>query len=368
MEVSARVDDKIKYGASIFIKNYDAGILRGTDADGIRHNVPNSQFEKWKINQYGFRQEMFPTEKASGVKRIICMGTSETFGLYEDAGKEWPAQLNQILAPYQRFEVINTSVVGLGLDSFVPYMEKYVFKFKPDVVILYINPYFQFEGESRDKKSISAENTSANSATPKTQGAKGYSLNLRLIPKMKNAVKQIMPPFLLKKYQIWAMAREVQEIEKKQLQGREPQDRVPFDTLESFKADLAQMVELLRERKIEVILSSYPVLISEANNQKYLEIFLDNRRFAVNLSFAGMIEAPIQLNKIVQSVAQELGVVFLDNARSIPQDVKYFGDNVHYTNEGARLVAANFADILLRKYAPELDNTVIRYVRDIRVN
>jgi hypothetical protein len=81
-----------------------------------------------------------------------------------------------------------------------------------------------------------------------------------------------------------------------------------------------------------------------------------------------MVLAPKQYNQEIESVAHELGVGFVDNARAIPQDVKYFGDNVHYTNEGARLVAGNFADILLKMYTPGRDNTVIRHVRDIRVN
>jgi hypothetical protein len=31
----------------------------------------------------------------------------------------------------------------------------------------------------------------------------------------------------------------------------------------------------------------------------------------------------------------------------LPKDIQYFGDNVHYTNQGARLIAFNFAQYIL---------------------
>jgi hypothetical protein len=347
MEFCARIDDKIKYQAPVF-GAYRSERLRETDQNGIRHNIPNSRFEKWQINQFGFRGEPFPIEKSTGVKRIVCMGTSETFGLYEDPGKEWPAQLAEILAPCKRFQVINASVVGLTLDKFIPYMERYVFKFKPDVVILYVNPYFYNPRMSR--ATISEANGTENRAAEIALNAglvKKLMPSPRFLPKVKETIKNFLPRWMVKRYQIWNMATQVNSIERRALKEKEPQDSIPGEVLMSYRNDLCRLVMFLNDRHIEVVLSSYPTLISQDNIDKHLDIFLDNRRFSVYLSFIGMMVAPKQFNDVTRSVAEDLRVGFVDNSNQIAKDVRFFGDNVHYTSEGARLVASNFAELFL---------------------
>jgi len=96
VELSARVDDYINYKAPL-LKNYSAELLRTTDAEGIPINVPNIRYEKWYNNSHGFRGAPVATLKPINSKRIACMGTSETYGLYENENMEWPAQLNKML-------------------------------------------------------------------------------------------------------------------------------------------------------------------------------------------------------------------------------------------------------------------------------
>jgi hypothetical protein len=47
-----------------------------------QHGRPNAQYLKWKLNSLGFRgPELDP-----GATRILCVGSSETFGQYESEG------------------------------------------------------------------------------------------------------------------------------------------------------------------------------------------------------------------------------------------------------------------------------------------
>jgi len=347
MEVCARIDDKINYDAPL-LGSYDSTLLRKSDSEGIRHNVPNSRFEKWKINKFGFRGDEISLEKPRGMKRIACMGTSESFGLYEDSGKEWPAQLNDLLSPSGKFQVINTSVVGLGIEYFKPYLEKYVLKFEPDLVILYINPYFYISQVGKNPQKTSKPKMEE-ARQPISEGLtlKSLRIDLRIFPKIKQAFKQIVPPRVLKRFQIWSMSREVQALEKHHLNGTKPIDVIPESYLNSFKNDLNDIILFLSSKGVGVILSSYPVLISKTNLGEYLEIFLDNRRFCIELSFEGMIKAPKQFNSIIQSIANEGGAGYVDNFNGMPKEIKCFGDNVHYTNEGARIIASNFAKYIL---------------------
>ena len=348
MEVSARIDDMVKYGAPLW-GPYNADLLKEDDSEGILHNVPNRRFEKWEINADGFRGDEISERKPEGVKRIICMGTSESFGLYEDNGKEWPAQLRRLLSPAAEFEVINTSVVGLSFGQFKAYLERYVLKFHPDLVILYVNPYFCVSQISESLgKPLRLKNRETRGTISAGSRMRLLVVKLRILPKIKQTLKKTVPLGILKRYQIWSTSRQVNALEKSMLNGAGPLDTVPEEYLNSFRNNLSQTVQFLTERHVEVILSSYPVLISKENLKKYPEIFLDNRRFCVELSFNGMIEAPHQFRSVIHSVANDLGVGYVDNFTYLPKDIKYFGDNVHYTNQGARVVASNFAQYILK--------------------
>ncbi len=349
MELCARIDDSFKYQAPIF-GAYSSDILRATDKDGIRHNVPSSRFEKWEINNFGFRGKPFGTEKPRGVKRIVCMGTSESFGLYEDPNMEWPAQLNAMLQHHKRYEVINASVVGLGIEYFVPYLKKYVFHLRPDIVILYVNPYFYLGGKIM-KKARRQNNPSSQNVTDKVSKKVKIKisdrLKPRLLPKIKQAVKQRMPKALLRTYQVWDMSRQVRELEERDLKGKTPLDVVPKEYMESFELDMTSLVDFLKHHQIQVILSTYPTLATEENLKHHPEIFLDARRFSIWLSFNGMMDASRRFNDVLRLVAEKTGVGLVDSSRIVPGNIQYFGDNVHYTNEGATLVAQGFADFIL---------------------
>jgi lysophospholipase L1-like esterase len=113
---------------------------------------------------------------------------------------------------------------------------------------------------------------------------------------------------------------------------------------------LEGLIEFLHHQKIAVILSSYPVLISPENLQEYLEIFLDHRRFYIELSLVGIIDASFKFNDVIKAIANEYSIGFIDNSSGIAKNTKYFADNVHYTDEGARLVALNFANYIKKRW------------------
>src|SRR6266545_3566616 len=121
LEVAARVDDRVTWGAPL-LGPYRPEVLTEVDSGGIPRNVPGARFEK-----------------SPGTRRVFCLGQSESFGLYEPDGAEWPARLGTLLAPRGGLEVVNASVVGLGRRSRSAYLDRYVLPLQPDVVILFVN-------------------------------------------------------------------------------------------------------------------------------------------------------------------------------------------------------------------------------------
>lgn len=346
LEVCARLDDKFTYGAP-FLGSYDGKDLIPYDSEGIRYNRPNSQFEKWKINHLGFRSEDLPEKKPSGVTRIVCMGASETFGSYEKEGVEWPAQLGRILSLHPNLQVVNGAVVGTSLKQYKKYIEKYVVKIEPDVIIMFINPFDyasrdDVEGSRMEHKIEQRGGLVRSMIFSSTE----LVLKVRFIPKIKQAIKKAIPPDILQRYQIWNLKRQLSALEKQRLNGKKPLDSVPEKCLNTFQNDLEYLLTYLLEKKIKVVLGTYPCLISKNNVKEYEVIFLDNRRFMVELSLDGMIDASPRFNQVIGRVASKFGVGLLDISSVVPKNGRYFADNVHYTDEGARLVASKFAEYI----------------------
>jgi hypothetical protein len=356
IEICARIDDKIRYGAPFF-GDYSSALLRAKDPEGINSNVPNSHFEKWNINRFGFRGRDVSIRKPKGVTRIICMGTSETFGLYESPGREWPNQLNNMLNGDNHFQVINTSVVGLPLKKYRRYIEKYVIRFEPDVIILLINPFDYAVGTEKFAKRQNTSQKHINEGLKrKIFDLKNIIYTFRILPKFKQVLKTLIPEEVLRKYQIWDMERQLQGLERRRLDGNKPINVISNQSLDGFRSDLEELVEFLRHQKIKVILSSYPVLISSENIDKHLEVFLDHRRFYIELSLQGIIDASVKFDEVIKRVANDYSIGFIDNNAALSKDSRNFADNVHYTDEGARLVALNFATYIRKQ---RTDNVIL---------
>jgi hypothetical protein len=352
MEVCARLDDWLRYDAPL-LQKYSSERLRGRDTGGkYSYNLPRASFEKWRHNSLGFRSPEFDLEKRQGITRIVCVGSSESYGLYESAGKEWPAQL-QTLVPPSRCQVVNASVVGLSLNSFRSYLEKHVFPLHPDIVVLVVNPIFYVTAQSRSElRKSNPEHAGATVPQPAPSGKQKVLAHLRILPKLKQVVKQAVSsawPEAFKRYQLESTLKQVQEQERS-LAGRKPMQAIPPAYVKGFEEELTRTVELIRSHRARVILTSYPALISRDNLSIYPEIFLDNRRFCIELSLAGLLDAFTRFNEATARISRELGVTFVDTQLALPKSTEFFGDNVHYTDKGARI----FAEQVLRGVDPSM--------------
>jgi len=352
MEVMARIDDKLSYDAH-FLKKYNYDMMWEKDNEGIQHYIPNSRFEKWQINRFGFRGNDFKLKKGNGQKRIICMGASETFGLYESPNKEWPAQLNTFVKNNMgnKVEVINASVAGITLKHLKRYIEKYVIKFDPDIIILYFTDLtYALERMKLSRKTSASNNKNNKILLFKEFVSHDLLGNLRILPKVKQVIKENISTHLLRRYQLWDVKRKVKAKEFTYLHGNRPKDMVSQKSVEAFHSDVVDLVVFLKKQKIKIILSTYPILLCEENIERYPEIFLDIRRFLPELSFQGIIDTHSRFNDVLSDVANKHGIYLVDNSRSLSNDKRYFMDLAHYSDKGASLVASNFEKVVMRLF------------------
>ncbi len=336
IETCARFDDVLRFDAP-FWGTYTDKSLRTIDESGINRNVPNSSFEKWKNNSLGFRGEEVLLEKPTGLVRVVCMGTSETYGLYESANMEWPAQLQSLLPNSARYQVINASVVGMPLNKYRAYIEKYVVKIKPDIIILFINPYAYVMGSEKANKH--SEDRYKRQHIEEKKKYFSFRAFEKLKLKFKAEVKQELPADLLKKYRVWQYSKIVNETEMRRLKNKLPMETVSQSHVDAFGYELNELIKYLKQQNIQVVLSSYPVLLQPGTLEAYNDIFIESRVGLVEYSFNGLIDISEKINLKIKDAAQKSGVGYVDIDSMVPKNLQYFADHVHYTDDGAHKVA-----------------------------
>ncbi len=348
LEVGARIDDAVSFDAPFF-GAYSSILLRAHDEDGLRKNIPRGQFEKWKNNSLGFRGPEISLEKPEGIVRVACMGTSETYGLYESPDKEWPGQLREFLSDYSKFEVINTSTVGLPLVRYKDYIQRYVLPLSPDIIIIYSSPHSYLANRIRVENGIVGLGEIQGGARPSLPGNEFYGES-RSVPKIRQMVRAFLPPSLIEWYDGYSGRKQIAAAEARYLRGEKPFDVIPDELLASYTQDITDLILFLQENNIRPILCNFPSLLSKENLEKYPGTFMAGRRFIVELSFEGMLDTSARVTKLNEQIALDLGIGFLDNDGIIPKDKDHFADNVHYTDTGAELVARTIADYLKINY------------------
>lgn len=322
-------------------------ILLEEDSDGILHNVPNAKYEKWEINSFGFKGGEINLEKREDQIRIVCFGSSESFGLFESKDKEWPSQLGEMLKDqFPRVEVINASVIGLNFKKSKYYLEKYVLPLKPDIMIIFNQRFVlivrdMIRGlERRDEVNRGKGREIKNPI--KVLLSRGKSLS-----KLDKAIERCLPKSLSTAISMWRLREKIRRKEKRHCINKKPMDEVPENIVLEYEKDLRLLIDYLEENHIFPVLSTYPSLITPFNKDSHKNLLLATRHFfCIELSENGLMNASEKFNDAVRRVAQDYHLPFVDNDRLIPKTLEYFGDNIHYTNKGAEFIAKNFYDLL----------------------
>ena len=323
--------------------------LQEEDINGICHNVPNTVYQKWKINSLGFRGKEIDFEKKEGKIRIVCFGGSETFGFYESPCKEWPSQLKEMVRDeFPTVEVINASIVGLRVTKRKDYVWKYVLPLKPDIMIIFHQRFLEYVKDSIrgvDEKGLASkirgERVKNPAVDPTTVSAK------RAHSKIVDVLIRCLPEGLLTQHRLWKLRRRIRRKEEKYLIHKEPMNEVPDNIVFEYERNLTGFVHYLKENHIVPVLSTFPALVTPFNKDTYKDLLLATRLlFCIELSENGILNAIRQLNHVIRRIAKEENLILIDNEDLIPKTREYFGDNFHYTDKGAEFLARNVCDIL----------------------
>jgi hypothetical protein len=324
LEVCVRVDDLYEDGAP-FWGNHDIDSIFRADVVG-RRGISNARFRKWKLNNAGFRGP----DLREGTVRVVCIGASETFGMYESEDKEFPRQLEADLnrsAKQLEFEVINVAYPGQSLRTALRRIPEYVDLLKPKYGLLYINPTAYIE-----------EPTKAGRPTaPKTK------LSFRIAERFRELAKRLLPDLI----QAQLRARNVENAKDSLQQYRGTvYQTLPEGNVERFRSELTEAIDDLVSHGV------FPIVITHATrfgpNFQYEdpEMLLNWRRFNPGLKESGFADMERRTNRVVREIAAEKGVGFVDAAGIVPPGPEYFQDFVHFTDAGAEVLAKQTATVI----------------------
>jgi len=326
LEVCARVDDVITYGAP-FWGTYNDEILLQRDSIG-KWGKPGARYAKWQLNSLGYRGP----ELRVGSVRILTMGASETFGLYEAPGEEYPRQLERDLnlwAGKDLFQVVNVAFAGETLPTTIVRVPQIVRQIHPSYALIYpdLSSYIWMSLRSP-----------ANNLPAQDASRSGLKFESRLSGRVENLLKQALPISIQNELRKISMRREITSRHYVIL------DRLPEDRFEHFRQDLQALIAALRDYEVEPVLVTHATIFSRPLSESDRISLTHWRKIYPMLKEEGFLDMEKRMNDVIRQTAVEEHLPLIDAEKEMPHGPKYFADFVHFTTYGAGVMASILAN------------------------
>jgi lysophospholipase L1-like esterase len=332
MEMACRVDDAIRFGTPVLSRVESESDLLVRDADG-EHGRPHARYGKWVINNVGMRGPDIDPVKPPGTLRVVTAGASETFGLYESPGQEFPRQLEDTLRARvgPRVEVLNAAIFGMSLPTLEQDLRLRVRALRPDVVVLYPTPVQYLNEETPTP----AEPDSAASGRLPFRDA----LYPRAMERLRKQAKALVPEWLATSLRRDDIARDARD---------HPAGwrftSVPADRLAAYDADVRRTIGTIHA------IGAAPVLAIHANafeegespNQALLVSWENQYHRATG---DALIAFEAAAARATMQAARDSNVIVVDLRRV--HATPMFADYAHFTDAGAAVVAGALAPAVL---------------------
>jgi hypothetical protein len=334
-EIAARIDDWVRFGADP-LDYYGSKNLRWVDDQGLPFNRPGVRFEKWRHDEHGFRIHPDRVAADAAPGGIVCLGTSESYGLHESPGQEWPAVLGALVAD-DGIRVINASVVGMSPFQFIPYFERYVAGQRPALVVLLISPFSFVQSMSGGDPSAPADPQQVgrmrSACKPRL---KEYS---RFLPKARASFMSHLPDR-------WARAFAIgRQRQKSVKQGTAPGGAAPSldaplrEHLAAYRSLMDDLAGRLRACGAEVVFTTYPNSLRIDGSLSAAEGLAGRQRWLPAYSPVGLLAISRDFAAATREHCDSMGHHLVDLEAALPKDDATFADSVHLTDVGADLAA-----------------------------
>jgi len=336
-EVTTRFDDWLRYRMPILATADEIADLRVVDTLGVRGR-PYGRYLHYHLDNYGFRGPGDVTvARRPGCERIMVLGASETFGISERDGFEYPAQLSQRLNERGCTEVLNAAVPGMALPQIRYTWNHYWRQFAPDYVLIYPSPIFYLSNHL--------------SKAPRVD-----SLRNRVVTRAPFRPRLVFLAHQAFSYPEVIQRRRVARFTREALVGV-PEDslwrEVPNDRLALFVSDLDSLASDVKNAGPTPVLMTHAIRFTPKPDPTDEDILAAWRQFTPRATPNVMIAFEGRAAAETRALAARRGLPLADVACALSGQRTRFSDFVHFTRDGAAIVA----DVAARTLRPA-DGTV----------
>ena len=323
-ELTVRVEDWVRWSTPLLASSVSVDGLMVSDSTGS-HPGPLRVFHKWRINSIGTRGP--EPDPILAARRVIVLGASETFGLYESPEQEYVRQLSDSLAVMKcSADALNAGFVGMSLPTVEQDFRLRLAPLKARVTVYYPTPPQYLDDAVPHPVAIRS------GATPVRPAGPAW----RFPGRARDAVKAMLPRFLQDR------------IRQRQIAGSRSQyptdslfASIPAIRLAAFDHDLRRLLGTLRTE------ATIPILVTHANAFVGTPPAADDRlraweKFYPRATGATLVAFDSAAAEVVRRIAADSGVVLVDawrEFRGAPAE-KMFADFSHFTDAGSARMAA----------------------------
>lgn len=340
-EATVRLEDWIRYRTPVLADARSQADLLTADSLGVRGR-PHGRFRQWALDSLGFRGPEIARIPPPGTIRVMTLGASETFGLLESPGREFPRQLQDSLNAQRgrsgtgpRFEVVNAALPGMYLPTAIRSVQRYLAGLAPDAILFYPTPH----------QYLDLDVPRAGTGVPGIAGAAIWYRPFlpRSVGRVRDAVKQLLPTPISNALR----RREIDGVIRRHPPGWEFTS-VPPDRIAALEADLRALVGAVRQAGAVPVLATHANRFQGDTRPPDEQLLLMWRRYAPRASAATILAFEAAANAAIRRVAADslVPLVPVDSAFAANPSPENFGDYIHFTDRGAAIVAAVAAPVI----------------------
>jgi lysophospholipase L1-like esterase len=295
------------------------------------------------VDREGFRGPEVAVEKAPGTVRIMAVGSSTTFDPAVSGDQAtWPARLEvwlNRLAPQHPVEVVNAGVPGYRVIDDVIRLEVELYRFRPDVVILYEGHNDLFGALRRGREpppAFSSTPDETPAVSPWTHWLSRHSL---------------LYGELVGRFKVLRFSAAGQRASGQTRASTPPADDVVVDSgAARFERDLTVFLSVARSLGVRVVV---PELVDVSGVGTVEEPdSATHREWSYTMPFARVetvLRAYVRFNSVLRDVAACFGATWVPTT-SFGLDGRAWydaGDPIHFNDRGADRMAQRLAQGLL---------------------
>lgn len=312
------------------------------------------------INTFGFRGKEIKKNKPDGTYRIVVLGGSTVLSRGNSFEKTAVRLLEKKLTkayPDKKFEVINAGVDGYTSEhSLIQYLFK-IKDFQPDMIIMWhgINDWYyscsSTEKTYGDFKADYSHYLSANAQMAKEYFQPEPIVSIRLIS-FDFFIKFIKDNWYSDLFELYKNKQSfggfyTEATKNKQYEMKD------YPSLASYKRNVQSLIDTTKDDNVVLILGNQPVLYSDHMTQDELShIIFPVINCTQNGKYPSIASAKTGLQAFsdtTKEIAEENDVSFVDLDKSVPKNLEYFIDDVHYTDKGNETVAETLYKFITTK-------------------